>query len=255
MRTLIQKRKRGAIVNPLFNWLYLTVLPVLTVLTVLVFSLTSCASTQIPQTPQQVAQGFWDAAITQNKDKMREYSSRIDPPATDTLISTWQNTTVTFSEVRLKDNAAWIDTTVKFTEHDEPVSLNFATVLKKEVTQWKVDQPKTLGNIRAIREEIDSEQNTAKKLMKKLRKLGDQFTQDIDKATTELKNQMPEIKKDMESLGKNIEQEFHDAWKQYEPAVEKNLQKFTDAINEAIEQAQKKKEQENQPQEPSVKLI
>ncbi len=233
--------------NPLFNWIYMTVF---------VIALTSCATTKIPQTPQQVAQGFWDATIAQNMAEIREYSSKTNPPPPDTRTPTWPNATVTFGKVQLKDNNAWIDTTIELTEHNKPVSLSFTTVLIKEVSEWKVDHSKTMENIQAKREEIDSKQNTAKKLMKKLRELGDQFAQDIDKAATELKKQMPEIKKDMESLGKDIEKEFNDAWKQYEPAVEKNLQKFTDAINKAIEQAKKKKEQENEPKpDPSIKLI
>ena len=233
--------------NPLFNWLNLTVL---------VIALTSCAATPIPQTPLQVAQGFWDATAAENMSKIREYSSETDPPAPDARIPAWKNTTVTFGKVQLKDNDAWVDTIVAYTEHSEPVSLSFTTVLKKETTGWKVDHPKTMESIQVKREEIDSKQNTAKKLMNKLRKLGDQFTQDMDKATTELKKQMPEIKKDMKSLGKNIEKEFHDAWKQYEPAIEKNMQKFTDAINKAIEQAKKKQEQENEPKpDPTVNLI
>ena len=117
--------------NLLFNWINPTILLIV---------LTSCTATKIPQTPQQVASGFWDATITQNTAKIRQYSSETNPPPADTLSSTWQNATVTFGEIQLKDNHALIENNIEFTEHNKPASLSFTTVLKKQVAEWKVDQ-------------------------------------------------------------------------------------------------------------------
>ena len=224
-------------------------------LAVSIIILTSCVT---KQTPQQVVQAYWDATIAQDLAGASNYISDsvsdLSPQESANPISTWQDATVSFGKLHLKDNDAWIDTTVKLTEENQPVSLSFSTILKKESSGWKVDQQKTMTNVQTERKAMARKNSNVQKLVERLQSLGEQFTEDMDKAKSELKKQMPEIKKDMQSLGKNIDKELGEVLKQFKPAIENGFQEFADAINKAIEEAKKFPKEETDP-DPTVRSI
>ena len=213
--------------------------------------LTACVTSK---TPQEVVQGYWNATIAQDMTRTRDYIRSAKPQESINKDSSWQGATVSFGEIKLKDNDAWIDTTVKLANQNKPVSLDFITVLKKEPEGWKVDQQKTMDNVQVKRKELASKDSTVNKLVQKLQMLGNQFSEDVDKAQSELQEQMPQIKKDMQSLGKSIDEELRGVLKQFRPTIENGLQEFSDAISNAIEEAKKYPKEETKP-DPTIRSI
>jgi len=213
-------------------------------------TLTACASTQ---TPQQVAEGYWDATVTQDSDQLRQYVRESDSEALDPQTTKWQNADVTFGKVTINDNVAKVDTTVIISKNDKPVSIQFATELKKESAGWKIDYQQTADNIQA-------EQNNALKkapteeLADSLRALSEKLAREFDDAADEIKKHVPEIKENLNSLGNNVEKELNQAWEQYGPVIQDNLHELADAINKAIEETTKKKQPESKP-DPSFSTI
>lgn len=210
------------------------------------FTLTACASTQ---TPQQVAEGYWQANVTQNSDQLRQYVRESDAEAINPQTDTWQNADVVFGEVIINNNTARVDTTVKLSKNDKPLSIKFATELKKETSGWKVDYQKTADNIKA-----EQNKDPAAELADSLRALSEKLAREFSDAAKELKKHVPEIKENLNSLGNNAEKELNQAWEEYGPVIQENLQELAEAINKAIEEATKKKQPESKP-DPSFSTI
>ena len=203
------------------------------------FTLTACASTQ---TPQQVAEGYWQANVTQNSDQLRQYVRESDAEAINPQTDTWQNADVVFGEVIINNNTARVDTTVKLSKNDKPLSIKFATELKKEPSGWKVDYQKTAENIQA-----EQHKEPAVELADSLRALSENLAREFSDAAKELKKHVPEIKENLNSLGNNVEKELNQAWEQYGPVIQNNLQELANAINKAIEETTKEKQPESKP--------
>ena len=210
------------------------------------FTLTACASTQ---TPQQVAEGYWQANVTQNSDQLRQYVRESDAEAINPQTDTWQNADVVFGEVIINNNTARVDTTVKLSKNDKPLSIKFATELKKETSGWKVDYQKTADNIKA-----EQNKDPAAELADSLRALSEKLAREFSDAAKELKKHVPEIKENLNSLGNNAEKELNQAWEQYGPVIQENLHELAEAINKAIEETTKKKYPESKPN-PSFSTI
>ena len=224
----------------------------------LALSITILTACMTNQTPQEVVQGYWNATIAQDMTKAHDYIGT--DTGTDTQKSPaipnsiWQNATVSFGELKLKNDDAWIDTTINLDEKDKPISLSFTTVLKKDESGWKVNQQQTMKNVQAKRKEMARKDSSVQNLIQRLQTLGEQFTEDMDQAKSDLEKQMPEIKKDIQSLGKNIDKELGEVLKQFKPAIESGFQEFADAINKAIEEAKKFPKEERKP-DPTIRSI
>ena len=210
------------------------------------FTLTACASTQ---TPLQVAEGYWQASVTQNSDQLRQYVRENDAEALNSQTDLWQNADVSFGEAIINDNTARVDTTVKLTKNDKPLSIKFATELKKESSGWKVDYQKTAENIQA-----EQNQDSAEGLADSLRALSEKLVREFNDTAIELKKHIPEIKENLDLLGKNAEKELNQAWEKYGPVIQDNLNELADVINKAIEDANKNKQPEPKP-DPSFSTI
>ena len=141
------------------------------------------------------------------------------------------------------------ETTVKLSKNDKPLSIKFATELKKEPSGWKVDYQKTAENIQA-----EQNKDTTKELADSLRALSKKLAREFSDAAKELKKHVPEIKENLNSLGNNAEKELNQAWRQYGPVIQDNLQELAETINKAIEETTKKKQPESKP-DPSFSTI
>ncbi|RUM93925.1 MAG: hypothetical protein DSZ28_05845 [Thiothrix sp.] len=153
-------------------------------------------------TPEEVAQSFWNAVVSNDKDGMQKYVAKgsLENPSlldnTDKMLST-----VEIGQALIKDGKATIETVLINHENDKETRLPITTSLSLENDQWKVNGQESINALVA----------TSMNLM------------------------MSDMTKDLSALGQQLNdsistglQEFLSAFNREVPTLKQELDKFSD---------------------------
>ena len=201
----------------------------LTLFTLMIMSSVACTHT--PLTPSQTVQHFWSAVIDGDSERALKYMNESKDVSIDSLQSEVSDKEISFGKVSIQSEQAKVETTIASTTKELTV---FTTVLEKEQELWKV-------NYLATKKSLDQskEKKGLGKLVDDLRKLGKSFSGQLDGVIKNWEQATPKLKQDLEDLGESVQKQIQDSVDKHGPELQKNLQEFTESLDEALKELDK----------------
>jgi len=223
-----------------------------------VFLIQACSST--PLTPSQTAQHFWSAILAGDMNSANEYATDASKPLLNEKHQNYKNSSVAFGKIAMQSEQAKIETTIqpvdKKTAEKTSIATNsaaFETILVKQKQQWRVDFVETQKSY-----EQATQAKGVKRLVNDLNQLGHHFTNQLNDALQRWDEARPQIKKDLDNLGESVQKDLQGAIDKYGPELQHNLQEFTESIDKALKDLNKRlppKEKDAETPPPHGRLI
>ena len=198
--------------------------------------LTACFSND---TPNEITEKFWLAAISQNEKVARVYTSKATLEKVDFSGGWWNGGAIELGEIRIKDEHARVETTIKMPNIPDQSPSSFRTFLVKENEMWKVDYEKTMASL-----DLDG---SLSEILDEIGILGKQLSDDANKALSRIEKDLPKIEKKMETFGDTVKKDVEEAITKHGPQIKQELENFVRALEKALNDAAKPKKETEQP--------
>lgn len=182
-----------------------------------------------PRTPQEVAQAFWQAVLDNNAEKVVRYSTLNSPSQYDRFSHDWNKLQPSWGKVVIENKNASIVTRFSPPTNEDDNSLKFVTYLVKQEGSWKVDYARTS---QAVSASLSMTQ-----FFKKLNRLGQEFSQKLEEATTELTVKLESMAQQFDELANSLDGEVTESIRQHS----EQLRQYLDDLVNSIERALKEK--------------
>jgi len=213
------------------------VMSIFSMLLVLGGVLTACATPTL--SPSQTAEQFWSAVLAHDVGAAKSFVT-VDMPNQIAMIDAqWEGGEVTFGTVQLKQQQAFVETSLRFQADNITIS-SFNTHLVKQDNGWLVDYKATQESLQRVKK-----QYSLNKLINSLQDLGKEFSGHVDEAIKELDRTVPEIKADVESLGSAVADEMKRAINKLTPEIKQNIQHLSETLDEVFSNGANDNKQEN----------
>lgn len=185
---------------------------------IVILGLMWAAACQEKMTPTEVAQAFWSAVQARDVDAVRALVANgaaqgVEPDRILPISGFSLGRTV------IDGNRATVDTQVRLAG-DHPIDVSIETRLLNEHGVWKVDYAATVASV--------SDGGQLAGVLAEIRRLGRQFSGEMDRSLDELQRSLPQIEREIRAL--------EEAFRSQIPELHRQLEEFAREMDKALKE-------------------